>query len=152
MKILLIEDDAEKGEIIREFLEANISGAFVSTARSITSGLLALTSDQLDLLVLDMSMPNFDASIDTSAGNIPENYAGRDLLAQMQLRGISVPTIVVTMFVTFGEGDSRMSVQQLAKSLQKYSPQYRGLVQYSLAEEGWRAALLKLVSSVRKGK
>lgn len=153
MKILFIEDDDDKAERVIEFLKLSISGVKVILRKSLHEGLLALISERrdLDLVLLDMSMPNFDIADTEPTGGKPENLAGRDLLTQMKLRKISVPTVVLTMYDSFEKETERKSLDELKTQLQTdFSPVYRGLVQYSTTQEGWQAALLKLIGGTNE--
>lgn len=144
MKILLIEDDVEKLRNLEDFLRQEIPEAELSSAQSFASGLRLTIAGKgkLDLVLLDMSMHNYDISLDEPGGGNPEPFAGRELLAQMKLRGILTPVIVVTMFDSFGDENLKMSLSQLTQELsEKFSPPFQGVVQYDARQEGWRAAL-----------
>ncbi|SCZ59370.1 response regulator [Thiohalomonas denitrificans] len=148
MKVLLIEDDEEKATKVSGFVSSEYKGAEIAVARSINSGLRALISGvgSLDVVLLDMTLPSFDVSPQEPSGGAPENFAGRELLAQMKLRGIEIPTIVVTQFDSFGEGDAKVSLNTLATELSsQYGAQFKGYVYYNSAQEGWRAALDKMI-------
>lgn len=144
MKILLIEDDEEKLRQITEFLKSSFSDAKVAIARSFDAGLRKVQADSAttDVVLLDMSMPSYDVSTREPTGGVPESFAGRELLSQMRLRSVLIPTIVVTMFDSFGEKSNKISLEQLRADLkQHYSPPFRDLVYYNSRQEGWRNAL-----------
>lgn len=148
MKFLLIEDDEDKSKKISEFINENFRPQTLITARSMNTGLRLLIkhANELDIVLLDMSMPNFDVSPDEPTGGTPENFAGEEILAQMQLRAIFAPTIVISMFDSFGEKSSVISLEQLASKLEiKYSPNFRGYVYYSASQEGWQQSLKKVI-------
>jgi len=142
--ILIIEDDEDKLETLINFIHSEFPLFHVDTARSFSSGLrkLMLGSKIYTGILLDMSMPNYDSSSTEPGGGKPEHFAGSDLLAQMKLRKIHIPTIVVTMFDMHGEEPNRLSLDQLKDQLtEMYSPIFRGLTYYSLSESGWRNSL-----------
>lgn len=142
--ILIIEDDEDKLETLINFIHSEFPFFQVDTARSFSSGLrkLMLGSNIYTGILLDMSMPNYDSSSTEPGGGKPEHFAGSDLLAQMKLRKIHIPTIVVTMFDMHGEEPNRLSIDQLKDQLtEMYSPIFRGLTYYSLSESGWRNSL-----------
>lgn len=149
MKILLVEDDEIKGGEVIAFLGKEYPDSRIEWERSFSGGLRTLVrSNDIDLLVLDMSLPNHDSTEMDHSG--AETFAGRDLLAQMKFRKIGVPTVVVTMFDTFGKGSAKVSVQELGERLSsQFSPNFVGLVYYSLAQEGWRASLRRFIEQVR---
>lgn len=152
MRILLIEDDEEKSENIISFIKEELSCAEVETAKSFNAGLRALIRPNVaDMVLLDMSMPNFNPTLDDPSGGAPEHFAGRDLLAQMKLRGIQVPTVVVTMFDLFGDNPNKMSFGQLENELREdYSPIFYGMVYYNSGQEGWKSSLRGLIEKIQK--
>lgn len=144
-KILIIEDDDDKLSTLIHFIEEEFPTLSVDTAKSFSSGLRALInkSNEYIGILLDMSMPNYDSTASEPGGGKPESYAGSDLLAQMKLRKINIPTIVVTMFDKHGEEPNRISLQQLTSQLHnQYSPIFKDLTYYSLSEGGWRKSLM----------
>jgi CheY-like chemotaxis protein len=148
LNVLIIEDDDEKATKLEEFIYIEFPGSQVSFARSFSSGLRELISgaNALDIILMDMSMPSYDVSQQEPSGGTPVALAGKELLAQMRLRSIHVPAIVVTMFDAFTEGTKRASLDQLAAELKEgLSPPYAGYVYYNSAQEGWMAALRKLI-------
>ncbi len=155
MRILLIEDDDDKRRTLDEFLRGLFKQPIeIDTAKSFSSGLRKAikSSGDIDIVLMDMSMPNYDVSIDEPTGGNPEPFAGRELLSQMQLRGITTPTIVVTMFDSFGDKGGKMSLEQLKGEMEKeFSPIYRGTVFYDSRQEGWKTALQALISSSVEG-
>lgn len=150
MKILLIEDDEEKIEKILYFLNQNYPIAEIEVSRSFNAGLRSIIRNRsVDVILLDMSMPNYNATEEDPSGGAPEHFAGRDILAQMKLRAITTPTIVVTMFDLFGENPDRMSFSQLEQQLRDmYSPTFIGMVYYNSGQEGWKNSLGALINKL----
>ena len=143
-KILIVEDDEDKLATLIKFINVEFPTFSVDTARSFISGLrlIADTSKCYSGILLDMTMPNYDPSITDPGGGKPEKFAGEDLLAQMKLRKIEIPTIIVTMFDKHGDEPNRLTLEQLSERLtEKFSPTFRGLTYYSLSESGWRNSL-----------
>lgn len=152
MKMLIIEDDEDKLKILEDFVHTEFSGYSIETAKSYNSGLRAVIRGDgvYDFILLDMSMPNYDVSPSEPGGGNPESFAGSELLAQMKLRGIHTPTIVVTMFDAFGDNSSKVSLEQLVEKLAaQFQPTFRGSVYYNPAEDGWRSSLKTLIRNIR---
>lgn len=147
-KILIIEDDEGKSKELEDFISSEFPSVKTQLAKSFRSGLKSLiTGQDLDLVLLDMSMPSFDISPSEPGGGTPESFAGRELLAQMRLRSIKIPTIVVTMYDAFGEAPNKLSLEQLVQDLHThYSPPFIGLVYYNSQQEGWRTALKQVIN------
>lgn len=155
MNVLIIEDDDDKLRSLEKFLSKEFPEARVEQAKSLGGGLRALIAgrDTLDIVLLDMSMPTYDISPHEPSGGTPEIFAGRELLAQMRLRAIGVPAIVVTMFDSFGEVHQKpISLDQLVSELRDhYSPPFKGYVYYSSAQQGWQNPLKQLINEAVKG-
>lgn len=154
MKALIIEDDEDKLADLLYVLHSNFDSLSVDVARSFGSGLrkAVQSCSETAFILLDMSMPTFEVSRDEPTGGAPESFAGRELLAQMKLRGINVPVIVVTMFDVFGERPETISIGELTEQLKgQYSPPFSGLVYYNSREEGWRGELVKAIKTAIHG-
>lgn len=151
-KMLIIEDDEDKLRILEDFIDTEFPGYNIDTAQSYNSGLKSVIkgSKSYEFMLLDMSMPNYDVTPSEPTGGSPESFAGSELLAQMKLRGINTPTIVVTMFDAFGDNSSKVSLKQLVGKLaEQFSPTFRGSVYYNPAEDGWRASLKTIINDIR---
>lgn len=151
MNMLLVEDDENKRKQIGSFLSEMFRPTNLYFAKSLKSGLNAITQGDIDLIILDMTMPTFDITVDEPGGR-PQPYAGREILRQMDRRRIKTPVIVVTQFDKFGEGDDALDLEELDEQLREAHPStYCGVVYYDVAVEGWKEALTKLVLSSHKG-
>lgn len=146
MKILFVEDDDDKAQQVDGEIQSIDPTIRLIRAKSFTSALRCLVkSIDIDGVILDMSMPNFDNSQEP-----PENFAGRDLLRQFKLRKIEKPTFVVTMLDRFGSGSAQLTLAQLDEQLaSEFSPAYLGIVYYSSAQESWKAQLCHLINEMR---
>lgn len=148
MKLLIVEDDENKRQQMERFIRTKFSSADVSQRHSYQSGLKAILADTFDAILLDMSMPTFDKSAEEAGGRY-RPFAGKEILAQMQIRGLKTPVIVVTQFDTFGEGSSGISLGELKSNLQEGFPElYVGTVYYNPALNNWGDELSHLLSSL----
>src|SRR6202011_5656769 len=90
-------------------------------ARSLRSGLVELQSEPLDLIILDMTLPNFDQGLDEDGG-VVHPLGGQEFLRRMKRRHIKVPVIVLTQFESFGVGTDSLDLRSLRNGLQsKYA-------------------------------
>lgn len=145
MKILLIEDDANKMQRIATEIRAIHNETDIVQARSYRSGMQNLVSDTFDFVLLDMSLPTFDITEDEDGFQI-DPFSGRTILAEMSRKGINVRTVVITMFETFGEGDDLMTLAELDKDLaNEYPGIYYGAIYYNSAEVNWKESLRKVM-------
>lgn len=141
MKILIVEDDEMKRKQVVEFLYSLRSDLLLFEARSLQSGLKALREASFDFLVVDMTMPTFDISVEEDGGR-PQAYGGREILRHMKRRGIAVPSVVLTQFDRFGEGSDLLTLDELDSQLRyAHAPYYLGAVYYSVLYEDWKAEM-----------
>src|SRR5690242_9765977 len=121
MTVLVIEDDDEKRKRIVELISERLGDAHLEQARSMQSGLRRILRDDVDVAVIDMTMPSFDITLDEDGGR-PQAYAGRELLRHMSENDIRTFAIVVTQFEKFGEGSDALTIEQLDASLRGDHP------------------------------
>ena len=149
MKILIIEDQQEKSNDIAGFFnEYFTEPPEMSIQQSLRSGLRDLVNhNNYDLIILDMSMPNFDPSPDDPIGGTPESFAGKEFLSQMELRELSSPVIVVTQYATFSKG--QITLDDLDQLFKRSHPDfYLGSVYYSSAGDTWKRSLGQLIKKM----
>ena len=122
--------------------------AEVVFAASYHSGVKVLSNQRWDVVILDMSMPSFDVSLDDDGGH-PQAYGGREILRHLDRKRIAVSCIVLTQFDTFGRGTERKTLTQLDEELRAaHSRNYLGAIHYDIAVEGWRETLIEHVRKV----
>lgn len=148
MRILVIEDDEDKLEDLVNLLATQFSLTDVHTARSLHSGLEAALGDGADLILLDMTMRNFDRTI-TDDGGRPHPFAGREILRQMRRNSIDTPVIVVTHFHRFGDESDPTTLDELKEELADKFGNYVGTVQYRGDVEEWRGVLTGMIRKVQ---
>lgn len=149
MKILLIEDHPLKQAQITKFVLEKFSGSQIETKNSYISGLkeLKLHHNSYDLLLLDISMPNYDILPEDSGGDwMP--LAGKNILKEMYLRDINTKAIVITMHGSYDDGTR---ITDLHSDLQQeFADNYIGYVYYSQINEDWKENLCQLINSLKK--
>ena len=151
MKILIVEDQKDKSDDITKFFDSFfIDKLEIHVKQSLRSGLKELlTIKDFDLIVLDMSMPNFDPGPEDPIGGTPESFAGKEFLAQMDLREISTPVVVVTQYATFVKG--QIDLEELDFLFKhEYQNFYYGSVYYSSADKEWQKQLRQILVDIFK--
>lgn len=146
MNLLFVEDDDDKAGKIASYISKIDTSINLMRAKSFASALHALVkkSVEIDGVILDMSMPNYDESREP-----PENFAGRDLLRQCKLRKITKPTFVVTMLDSFGGAGTQLTLEQLDAQLSaEFSPAYLGIVYYSSTQESWKSQIAAKINTI----
>lgn len=148
-KILVVEDDFKKKEDIRNFLSSDLSFVDVMIKESYQSGLRELINNSYDLLLLDMSIPTWDKSIDEPGGNF-EQFGGYKILKEITRKKKPVNTILITMFDDFGESDTSITLSQLDHLLKNDFPDiYKGAVYYNTREEQWKNDLSTFINNLQ---
>lgn len=148
-RILLVEDDSDKREKISSFVQSVLAYKVeLVEAESLRSGWKAIVRDgRFDLILLDMSMPGFDSETEAGGGD-PESFAGAEIMAQMSLRKIAIPVIVVTQYNTFDNG--AVSLDELVKGFEASYPEFfLGYIYYSSALDSWKSELERFIHMVK---
>lgn len=152
-KVLIIEDEFDKREKIKYEVNTIFSGSVdVIESESLRGGLKdILTIKEIDLILLDMSMPGFDVS-DEPGGEEPESFAGLEIMSQMKLRHVAVPVIVVTQYKSFEKGS--VSLEELISRMEiEFSDFFIGTIYYNSSLEGWKKQLFDFIHGLEgKGK
>ncbi len=146
-RILIIEDDQAKLEKIKNFLRKEFPDIFNEVRMSFHSGFVELVDNYLkyDLILLDMSMQNYDISTDEAGGD-PAPLAGKSILTQMYYRDIPNPVIVVTMYERFQDGTKLNDLH--TSLLDEFSDNYKGYVIFSHIENRWMDELKILINNL----
>lgn len=135
-RILFIEDDQYKLEKIKTYLEIEYKDIELVIRTSFHGGFEEIVEnhDKYDLVLLDMSMQNYDISSYESGGD-PAPLAGKSILTQMYLREIEKNVVVVTMYENFQDGTK---IKDLNTSLKEEFPDnYKGYVFFSHMDNKW---------------
>lgn len=141
MRVLIVEDDENKRMQLSEFLGGALTGVDLHIARSLHGGIRKVRQERPDLIILDMTLPNYDPGPDESGGQT-HPLGGREFLGQLERFDIRVPVIVVTQFETFGKGPQAMNIRDLDRDLRGEFPEiYKGTVYYHAAIQGWKQEL-----------
>ncbi|MGN5648934.1 response regulator [Bacillus sp. Brlt_9] len=146
MNILIIEDDPNKAKQLNEFF-SNISGfESITIKRSYKTGLKEILGNEYHFLVLDMSMPTFDISTEAGGGKVM-HFGGKEILRQLKRKKVSIPTVVVTQFESFGE-EKKMTLDKLKEELkQEFSDNYIKTIYYNPAGIEWKHELQGVVDN-----
>ncbi|WP_122417221.1 response regulator [Pseudomonas viridiflava] len=151
MKILIIDDEFDKREKIVTYLQSKLeqSKLEIVESESLRSGLRTLIQlGDIDVVLLDMSMPGFDITNDEPDGGEPESYAGKELMSQMRLRNIKIPVIVITQYKKFKK--ENISLEELTEEFRNDFPDFfLGTIHFSSAVEGWKKNLLEFLKKIK---
>lgn len=149
MKILIVEDDTRKGEAIVGLLEAEFAGVNVTLVRSYQSGMRAATDGCPDLLILDMSLPNYDALPGKRSGK-PRPLGGFEIMRKLRRRGIKTLSMVLTQLDHFGDGGQEYDFQGLeAKCREEFPSTFLGSIHYAQSSSDWKAQVVEVVKRLQ---
>jgi CheY-like chemotaxis protein len=149
MRILLVEDDEDKRQLIADYITQQIPCELVE-ARSFQSGLKAIRSFSFELILLDMTMPTFDINPPKESGGRSQSFGGEMLLAELVRREIKSKVIVVTQFDLFGKGDEEITLVDLDSRLSvQFDGIYLGAVPYRISDTSWENLLIEKVINAR---
>lgn len=150
MKILIVEDDNNKRSRLVKLVSDTVPGSQITERSSYQSGLATALNENFDLLILDMSMPTYDAQ--AGAGGTHRRYAGRDILRELQRKGRATRAVVVTQFESFGEGKNRQTIEELKQELlNNYADIYDSTIYYHAAQSDWRDQLGQRIQEIFRG-
>ena len=143
-KLLIVDDDNYKTVNIENLIASYNNSIEVSVERALNPGLLRIRNDTFDLIILDMSLPLFDKA--ESSNFNP--FGGIKFLKEMKRKRIEIPTIIVTQYEIFGEGESRKTSEMTDIQCKEGFNNYYGLVIYSSINNKWKERLLKMIGEV----
>jgi CheY-like chemotaxis protein len=145
LNILVVEDDDPKRKNILDHVVQIVPGSTIVEARSVNSALRYLQKSQVDLVLLDMSLPSFDVGPGETGGR-PQGFGGIEVLRSMDRGQIVVPVIVITAYEAFPSGDVQITLETLQSNLQQSHPTiFRGLVFYNSVFSAWSDQLSDLI-------
>ena len=141
MKILFIEDNPQKLKQVLSYIESNHADCSVEIRKSYNSGLRELISNnEYSLILLDMSLPNYDIVPGESGGDF-EKYAGKFILNEMYRRDIGTNVLVLTMYPNYVD-------EEFTNELKDNFSNYLGVIYYNVKEpDGWKNELTAVLNS-----
>lgn len=148
MNVLIVEDDSYKSEALINFVESEFPRVNITLRNSLSSGILEIMNGpDLDIILLDMSMPSYDVTPKDPSGGVPESFAGVDFLSHMDLMGLDIPVIVVTQFENFEDMHVDVLIEQLIKEYKKI---FMGWIYFKSTSSEWKHKLSQVMKRVVK--
>lgn len=150
VKILIVEDDANKREQLVSFLSKTKCATLIEQACSLIGGIRTLRASKPDFIILDMTLPNYDPENDGHVGSVLA-FGGVEFLRQVRRHNFDTHVVVVTQFETFGEDDSTKDRKELDQELHRQFPSnYKGMVYYHASLSDWTDELQLLLDQSLK--
>ena len=144
MKVLLVEDDRNKANTIMSFLQETYSDMNIEYAMSYQSGVDVAISKQYDLLLLDMSIPNYDIDGDNSSEDTLKN-GGELIIYELLDENVDFDCTIITQYETINDEPLSVIDERLRKIC---GDKYHGYVQYQTYNEEWKKNLKKNIDHV----
>ncbi|MDY3997668.1 MAG: hypothetical protein SOY73_00905 [Blautia sp.] len=148
MEILYVEDEQNKARQVVQVIKENIPSVNILLRNSYNAALMEIGRENLDLILLDMSLPLYDVSeaMEYEEDNDFETFAGIDLLEELVRIDSKKKVIIITAFDVLGEDDNRINLMQLDEKMKKeYCDNYRGIIYYSSSSLEWCHKLVELI-------
>lgn len=148
MKILLIEDQQDKKNQIKKFLDGFFIGnCDVTEVESLRGALReVLSNENYECILLDMTMPYFDPDLSNLSDTSPESFAGMEFLEYLKLRNINFPVIVITQYSFFEGGVTLESLSD--KFSTDFEENFIGTVYFDSSNDKWKSDLSSFLSSL----
>ena len=142
MRLLIVEDDENKSVQLDRFVRQSYPNAELRATRSLQAGVRCIRTERFDLVLLDMTLPNYEAGPDEPGGGTTHSFGGREFLKQMARFDVRTPVVVVTQFETFGKAPQSLNLSELDAQLRsEHAAVYMGAVYYHASIHGWRETL-----------
>lgn len=152
MNILVVEDDLRKGDAIVAVLQSEAGGAQIKLVRSYQSGIRSISESIPDLLILDMSLPNYDASPGRRSGK-PRPLGGFEIMRKIRRRGLQTRAVVITQLDHFGDGGLEYDFEGLNKKCYDEFPgTFLGSIYYAQSSSDWKVKLIDVVIALQEEK
>ncbi len=139
--VLLVEDDENKRSRITEYYCKQFPDDNFTHADAMVTGLRAAREVRPDLIILDMTLPNY--SISAAQGYNPMRpFGGRDFLRQLLRLDLVTKVVILTQFETFGSPPNLVNLSGLNDELRmEFDPVYLGSIYYHASKASWQAEL-----------
>ena len=148
MLTYIVEDSPLKAELIQNFLRERFPELVVRVAASYQSGLKLVQSSPPKLVILDMTLPNFDRMPNSREGRLRPT-GGYDMMRKIKLRKIDTRIIVVTQLESFGDGEDEVSFDEITARCRREFPEtFVGSVYFDQREAAWQDSLEQLIENV----
>lgn len=149
--IYLVEDSGPKAERIVDFLHQHSPDASLQTLGSYHSALEAIERRCPDVLLLDMSLPNFDRGPNRREGRL-RALGGYEIMRKLRLRNLTPKVIVVSQLEEFGEGEERITFPEVTEKCASEFPSiFVGSVYFGQGSNStWPTELSALLGNISR--
>lgn len=145
MKILFIEDDDNKRESICNFLRISFPSIVIDCGMSVESGVQLAVDNSYNLVLLDMTIPNFDKKGGRNGGNSFKN-GGEIIIKELIDECIIFKCAIITQYETF----NNETIDQISNRVRSIcGSNYKGFIKYNKLDDEWKDNLKKIIKDVK---
>jgi len=146
MKILLIEDEPAKRELIEQALNDLGSDIRISSGRTVQQAVKLLREDEFDLIILDMSLPSRE-SRPGGAQPVSQPTGGVEVLLELHYDDRLDPVVIVTQYPDIEFDKELYALNKAKQSLSKrLKVKIVDVIHFKPREQAWRDQLGKALS------
>jgi CheY-like chemotaxis protein len=144
LKILLVEDDRNKLNTIASFLQEIYFGIKIEYAMSYQSGVDLAMKNLYNLLLLDMSIPNYDTEGNDSSEDTLKN-GGELIIHELLDENIEFDCTIITQYETINDEPLSVIDERLRELC---GNKYHGYIQYQTYTDEWKQNLKNNIDHV----
>ncbi|MCU6770285.1 Uncharacterised protein [uncultured Bacteroides sp.] len=146
MRVLFVEDDDNKRNSVIAYLSSVFKDDIsISIGMSIASGVQLAIDEKFDVIILDMTIPNFDKTDGKDGGQSFKN-GGEFIIRELIDEGVLFKCLILTQYETF----NNETIDQISERIKtKCGVNYLGYVKYNKLNEEWKGQLVKLLQDVK---
>lgn len=142
MRTLFVEDNPRKREHLLSFYEAEFGQDTVRYATALISGLRLAREFEPNLIILDMTLPNYSTEESKGAPAELLPFAGKEFVMRIHRMGFPTRIVIVSMFETFGIAPRLITLSSLDEELKSRYPRiYTRAVHYSPSDVDWQIGI-----------
>lgn len=145
MKILIVEDNDIKFNILRSWFEERFAGSDIQRASSYQSGVRSILKNEYDWVILDMTLPPAD-ELSEVLNREPLTFGGELVLREVSRRKVKPRIIVVSQYKTFLRNEEAVSFEKLREELlSDYEELVVDCVRLEADRVDWKVAIEKII-------
>lgn len=146
MNILLVEDSTHKRDKIIMSLGENINLNIKSVA-SYNSAICEAKRNIYDLMILDMSMPTFDKTLEEHGGDF-RVFGGIEIIEKLEKYNKLTAFVILTSFSNFNNKTVSYSLDDISAMLSKCGNLFKGVIYYSASSSDWAYKLDSIIKEI----
>jgi len=145
MKVLLVEDDQYKQELIENAITPACKDVAIDVARSVSQAVDLVRASSFDFIILDMALPSHETKLG-GAQPISQPSGGLEVLMELDYEGRSDRVVVVTQFPEV-EIDGKLYPLSKAKSviMEHVYSYIIGAIHFDARGSAWADKLLQVM-------